>query len=60
MKEMSARSMPTSVKNQIHRANHPQYGEMIARNSYCAACVRDTRLAVYIPMGKTLLHETGS
>lgn len=58
--DRTERTVPINVRDQISSANQPQYWGMIPRNPKPVAFARDSVQAVYIPMGKTLLHEGGS
>ena len=58
--DMTERTVPINVRDQISSANQPQYWGMIPSDPEPVAFARESVQAVYIPMGKTLLHEEGS
>ena len=57
--DITERTVPINVRDQISSANQPQYWGMIPSDAEPVALARESVQAVYIPMGKTLLHEGG-
>lgn len=57
--DMTERSIPISVSNQIKSANQPQYWEAAPRNPMPVIFASERVQTVYMPIGKTLLQDGG-